>query len=712
MSTNRLPFLHRVFPFLRWFPLPPGALRADLVAGVTVSLVLVPQSMAYAQLAGLPPYYGLYAAFLPVLVGALWGSSKQLATGPVAMVSILTGSALVQFAAPGADTYIALAIVLAFMVGFIQFSLGMLRLGAIVSFISHPVIVGFTNAAALIIGLSQLNKLLGVSIGRSGSFLADIWGVLEQIRETHLPTLAMGLSAFALMYGLRRYRPKLPGVLIAVLLTTLLSWATGFERNLQATIADLADEDARALASAYADDTKAIAGIDLAIEDKTTQIQAITGTSARDGQHRLTLDYQVQTLRLERRALESENRLRMRALRRFQLVQSGDPVRLHAAVSEQSGSPGDAVRWRIRQIDGDRLYLSGGGEVVGAVPRGLPEFRMPSITLETLRLLLSSALVIALVGFMEAVSIAKAMATWTRQRVDPNQELIGQGLANIVGSFSQCYPASGSFSRSAVNYSAGAITGMSSVFTALVVLLTLLFLTPLLYHLPQSVLAAVIMLAVVGLLNFSAMRHAWQAHRHDGIAGVVTFAATLIAAPNLDIGILVGAALAIMLFLYRTMAPRMATLGRHADGTLRDAVLNSLPTSEHVVTLRFDGRLYFANVPHFEDALLEATARRPQAKYVLVVADGINEIDASGEEVLRHLHRRFTQAGVTLVFSGFKKQVLDVLRATGLHAEIGEQNLYRTEDQALEDLAARLAAEGRTLEPFMLAPRHDAPTSR
>jgi len=700
--------LRRVLPFLRWFPLPPGALRADLIAGITVSLVLVPQSMAYAQLAGLPPYYGLYAAFLPVLVGALWGSSNQLATGPVAMVSILTGSALVQFASPGAETYVALAIVLAFMVGFVQFALGALHLGAIVSFISHPVIVGFTNAAAIIIGLSQLNKLLGVSVGRSSSFLADIWGVLEQIRETHLPTLAIGVVAFTLMYGLRRYRPKWPGVLIAVLLTTVVSWATGFERNLQATIADLADEDARALAVAYAEDTKTILGIDRAIEAKTTEMQATKGSTARDEQHRLTLDYQVQTLRLERRALESENRLRVRALRRFHFVQSAEGGGLHAAGSSVAGTSTDNVRWRIQKLAGDRLLLTGGGEVVGEVPRGLPEFQIPSITLETVRMLLSSALVIALVGFMEAVSIAKAMATWTRQRIDPNQELIGQGLANIVGSFSQCYPASGSFSRSAVNFSAGAVTGMSSVFTAVVVLVTLLFLTPLLYHLPQSVLAAVIMLAVVGLINFRAMKHAWQAHRHDGIAAVVTFAATLIAAPNLDVGILVGAALAIVLFLYRTMAPRVAVLGRHPDGTWRDAARHALPTSEHVVTLRFDGPLYFANVPHFEDALLEAAARKPQAKFVLVVADGINEIDASGEEVLRHLHSRFQQAGITIVFSGLKKQVLDVMRATGLYAQISEQNMFRTREHALADIDVRIAAESNKLGSFMHAPRGEA----
>jgi SulP family sulfate permease len=707
MKAISSPLLLRLFPFLRWFPLPPGALRADLVAGVTVSLVLVPQSMAYAQLAGLPPYYGLYAAFLPVLVGALWGSSNQLATGPVAMVSILTGSTLVQFAAPGAEHYIALAVALSFMVGVMQFALGALRLGAIVSFLSHPVIVGFTNAAAIIIGLSQLNKLLGVSVGRSDSFLADIWGVLQQAGDIHAPTLAMGLGAFALMYTLRRRWPKLPGVLIAVALATLLSWATGFERNIEATIADIADADARALATEYASTARSIATLEKRIDAQATEIKTAAAVAKPDALHRLTLDYQLQTLRLEKRALESENRLRSRALRRFHFVQAGEPARLHSAQSPQPGTGADAVRWRIQRISGERLLLAGGGEVVGRVPEGLPEVRLPPITIETMSLLLSSALVITLVAFMEAISIAKAMATRTRQRIDPNQELIGQGLANVVGSMTQCYPASGSFSRSAVNLSAGAVTGMSSVFTVLVVLITLLFLTPLLYHLPQSVLAAVIMLAVVGLIDFGAIRHAWQAHRHDGIAAVVTFVATLLAAPHLDVGILIGGALALVLYLYRTMAPRVAILGRHADGTLRDAALHGLPASEHVVIIRFDGQLYFANVPYFEDAVLEAAAKHPRAKFVLVVGDGINEIDASGEEVVRHLQRRLAESGITMVFSGLKKQVLDVMRATGLFDAIGERHLFRTEDMALAAIRDRLAADDLPLEAFLLPGRRE-----
>ena len=308
---------------------------------------------------------------------------------------------------------------------------------------------------------------------------------------------------------------------------------------------------------------------------------------------------------------------------------------------------------------------------------------------------LSSALVISLVGFMEAISIAKAMSAKTRQRIDPNQELIGQGLANLIGAFSQSYPVSGSFSRSAVNLNAGALTGMSSVFTGIFVLLTLLFLTPLLYHLPQAVLAAVIIMAVIGLVNFGAIKHAWQASRHDGIAAIVTFVVTLAVAPHLDTGILIGAGLAIVLYLLRTMTPRVAILGRHHDGTLRDARVHNLPASGIVTAVRFDGRLYFANVSFFEDAILEAVAANPGAHHLLVVASGINELDASGEEVMRHVVQRLRDNGISVVFSGLKKQVVDVMRATGLLEHIGAGNLYSTDDEALAAIHNAAAVSGQ-----------------
>jgi SulP family sulfate permease len=568
--------LHRFFPFLSWFPLKRKALRADLIAGITVAMVLVPQSMAYAQLAGMPPYYGLYAAFLPVMIGAMWGSSHQLATGPVAMVSLLTGTMLIGFAAPATDQFIALAILLALMVGVMELTLGLLRLGAIINFLSHPVIVGFTNAAAIIIALSQLDKLLGVPARRSGSFLADVWELLRQAGDTHWLTLLVGIGAFAIMWLLRKYAPRWPGVLIAVAATTLASWQIGFEKA--------------------------------------------------------------------------------------------------------------------------------GGTVVGVIPAGLPELAVPQLNGETIMLLLSTAFVITLVGFMEAISVAKAMATRTRQRIDPNQELIGQGLANVVGSFCQSFPVSGSFSRSAVNLTAGAATGMSSVVTGVIVLATLLAFTSLLYHLPQSVLAAIIMMAVVNLVNLDAIRHIWKAQRHDGLVAATTFAATLVLAPHLDTGILIGAALAIVLYLYRTMRPRVVVLGRHADGTLRDATLHDLRTSKHLIAIRFDGSLYFANVPYFEDAVLDQVARNPEARYLLIVGDGINELDASGEEVIRHLVQRLRDGGVTLVFSGLKHQVLQVIERTGLREVVGAENLFRTEDLALEAIRSAVGAGKLPPEDFLLKP--------
>ncbi|MGH8670914.1 MAG: SulP family inorganic anion transporter, partial [Burkholderiales bacterium] len=241
----------RYFPFLSWFPPDRSTLRADLVAGITVALVLVPQSMAYAQLAGLPAYYGLYAAFLPVIVGALWGSSRQLATGPVAMVSLLTGAALAPLAATGSEQLVAMAILLALMVGIIQLSLGLFKLGLVVNFLSHPVVIGFTNAAAIIIALSQLNKLLGLSSGRSEHFFVDIWGVLVQLGETHWPTLMMGLLAIGMLMAFKRFWPRAPGVLITVAITTLLSWAIGYEHNTAASIEQTRDPEVRLSIESY-----------------------------------------------------------------------------------------------------------------------------------------------------------------------------------------------------------------------------------------------------------------------------------------------------------------------------------------------------------------------------------------------------------------------------------------------------------------------------
>ena len=691
--------LKRIFPFLRWFPLNGEALRADLMAGITVALVLIPQSMAYAQLAGLPAYYGLYAAFLPVAVASLWGSSHQLGTGPVAVVSLLTASSLAVLAAPGSDQFIALAIMLALLVGIIQLLLGVFKLGVIVNFLSHPVIVGFTNAAAIIIALSQLSKLFGVPMGRSEHFINDIVGVIKLIGDTHMPTLAMGVLAIAIMWSVRKYAPKLPGVLIAVVVTTLLSWAVGFERNAPGAPEQIADPEVLAVVQQSMAAAKRVDDLNTQIAERSAALKTARKASGEESVQVVQMEAELGLARIEVHAAEDAFAKEKAALRHLQLARSTDASGATLAIYRANQAPQgvvlDETRYRLRKLNANGFTLVGGGEVVGVIPAGLPSIKMPTFSLDALGSLLSAALVISLVGFMEAISIAKAIAAKTRQRLDPNQELIGQGLANVVGSFTQAFPVSGSFSRSAVNMNSGAKTGMSSVITALIVLVALIFLTPLLYHLPQAVLAAIIIMAVIGLVNFQAVKHAWQASRHDGIAAVVTFFATLAFAPHLDKGIMVGAGLALGLYLYRTMSPRVAILGRYKDGTLRDIHVNpDLPTSKHMVAIRFDGSLYFANVAYFEDAVLEAVANHPDAKYVLVVGDGINQLDASGEEVIHHLVERLHSIGTTLVFSGLKKQVLDVMHATGLFDMIGQDKVFATEELAIAAIYEQLGESG------------------
>lgn len=680
----------RFLPFLRWFPLTSTNLKLDFLAGITVALVLIPQSMAYAQLAGMPAYYGLYAAFLPGIIAAMWGSSSQLSTGPVAVVSLLTASTLAPLAAAGTAQFIALAILMALMVGIIQLGLGIFKLGVIVNFLSHPVVVGFTNAAAIIIALSQLNKVLGVSMGRSEHFAQDFWGVLQQIGELHLPTLLMGCSAFALMWGMKRYTPKLPGVLAAVVLATVISWYIGFEHNEKGKVEGIVDNGVKTLANNFASTEIKIEELTITLSTKSSDLKLRKKVANIDRQRIAALSYEIELLQLEIKEAAELNRNISRSLRKFIFEQvpasQTQAAKLYLSGQVPKEEVPDGYRWRIKKISKGELNLIGGGEVVGSVPAGLPDINVPAFSWDMLTSLLSGALVIALVGFMEAVSMAKAMAAKTKDKINPNQELIGQGLGNIVGSFSQAYPSSGSFSRSAVNLNAGAKTGMSSVFAGLFVVLTLLFLTPLLYHLPQAVLAAVIMMAVTGLINFKAIKHAWQTHTHDGIAAIVTFVATLALAPHLDQGIVIGAGIAIILYLYRTMKPRVAILGRHQDGTLRDAKLHNLPMSDYVIAIRYDGSLYFANVSYFEDTVLEAVSKNHLAKHILIMANGINQLDASGDEVIHHLVERLRSNNIRIVFCGVKKQVLNVMDRSGLTKLIGNENIFADENAALESI--------------------------
>jgi SulP family sulfate permease len=548
--------------FGHWLHIRHRTFHDDLIAGLTVTLVAIPQSLAYAQLAGVPAYYGLYAAFLPTIVAAMIGSLPQLSTGPAALTALLTAASIAPLAAHGSETFIADVVLLALIAGTFQIVFGLVRLGVLLNFLSHPVLMGFINAAALIIGLSQLPTLLGIPSNQSEHFLADIWQVMSHLNATHGVSLAFGISAICMLVAFKSYSKRFPGVLLTVVLLTIVS----------------------------------------------------------------------------------------------------------------------------AQID----YAGMGGAVVGAVPSGMPSFSIPTGSWATVITLLPAGFVLALISFMEATSSAKVIAIKTRQQWDENRELVAQGCAKVASALSHSIPVSASFSRSALNTTAR--TRMAAVVAALGVLLTMLFFTSLLYHVPKPALAAIIMVAVIGLIDLRAISTAWRANRDDGIAALVTFVATLGFAPFIQNGIITGIMLSLGLLLYRMMRPRVAVLGLDANGELRDARLFGLaPLRAEIGAVRFDGSLHFVTGSYFEDALVRLERENARLRFVLVKCSGINDIDASGIEVLRSLGDRFRKNGIVLTLSELKWQVQNVLDRTGLTDIIGKENIFATDESALAELNRRLA---------------------
>ncbi len=682
--------LTRIFPFLGWFKgYDMAALRADGIAGLTVALVLIPQSMAYAQLAGMPAYYGLYASFLPPLVAALFGSSRQLATGPVAVVSLMTSASLEPLATAGSEGYIAYAILLALMVGLFQLALGVLRLGLVVNFLSHPVVNGFTNAAAIIIASSQLSKMFGVYVDKADHHYETIMRVVQDaFHYTHWPTLGMGVLAFAVMVGLKRINPRIPNVLVAVVITTTLSWAVGFNHDAKVSIDAVQSPEIR---DNIANFNAAVEGLDvLALE--RTDINNLLDKAKSAGDAVAVLDAEhdlsVINVRIGRLKHEAHNlRTSLRAAL-FDGVEASDgTLAFFPQGALPEGVVPDGRTWRLKvgntQIDTEGMKMMGGGAVVGVVPSGIPSITAPKLDLKVMLHLLPFAAIISLLGFMEAISIAKAMAAKTGQRLDPNQELIGQGLGNILGACGKSYPASGSFSRSAVNLQAGAFSGLSSVFTSLMVVVVLLFFTPLLYHLPQAVLAAVIMMAVIGLINASGFIHAWKAQWYDGAISIISFLCTLAFAPHLDKGIMVGVGLSLGVFLYKSMRPRVATLSRSEDKSLRDATASGLRECRHIALVRFDGPLFFANASFLEDQINERMMDNDKLRHIIIVANGINDMDASGEEALSLIVDNVRAAGLDISLCGVNEAVMAVLERTHLLEKIGQGNVYPTMETAI-----------------------------
>ncbi len=690
-TQKKTSLINNLFPFLRWFPLTKSGLRADFIAGITVALVLIPQSMAYAQLAGLPVVYGLYASFIPVIVASLWGSSNQLHTGPVAMLSLMSAAALMSFATPGTTDFIQLSIMLALMVGVLRFALGVFRLGAIVNLLSSPVIVGFTNAAALIIGLSQLSKVIGVPFPRSDSYLSDLWNVLTQVTEVHWMTLAFSIGALVLMQGLRKISSAIPGVLIAVVLATVISAVVGFEEKTTVSPAQIQDVQTVDTINTYAQTKTTIAELTTAIANNTQRAQALEETNELENiKQAEALRAEAHVFQYQLDKLKSENNARRIELHSMTLLaeSNSESLTLYPGKSVPAGVETTEETWRFSSIDGNNIELSSGGAVVGNIPQGLPEFNVPEIRPDLILALLPAALVMALIGFMEATSISKAIAATTGERVDTSKELVGQGLANIAGSFFGSYTVSGSFSRSAVAAKTGAKTGIFAIISALSVVLVLLFFTSYLYHLPQAVLAVIVMMAVFSLIRISPLVHAWKADRVSAIIGVITFFATLLMAPAIANGILLGVVLTVLHFLIRTMKPRAEVVSRKSDGTLGGMTAHQLePISKYFVPLRFDGSLTFINVAYFEDMILEAHSKFPQAKTMLIVGSGINDIDASGEEKIREIAENLKDSGVHLAFSGLKHQVYKVMKDCGLVEELGQDSFFKDKETALNTLA-------------------------
>lgn len=690
--------MRRIFPFLGWVKdVNPTTLRLDFIAGLTVALILIPQSMAYAQLAGMPAYYGLYAALLPPILAALFGSSRQLATGPVAIVSLMTNAALAPLATAGSHAYIGYAILLALIVGGFQLLLGVLRLGLVVNFLSHPVVNGFTNAGAIIIATSQLPKIFGVQVDNAQHHYETVYRVMEAaIAYTHWPTLGLGVLAFGIMYGLRRVNPKIPNVLVAVAITTTISWAIGFEDNQKVPLRALMAQGVQQQVNRF---NTAVREIDrLNAERSALSPEIATAETAYGAYAKETLDLKHRSLLISLRMEELKEQVHRHrtVLRSYLFAQVKDPrggLEFYPRDRVPANLQTDGHTWRIKVgnqvLDANGLVMLGGGAVVGTVPRGLPAFSMPKLDMKVMLYLLPSAAIISLLGFMEAISIAKAMAAKTGQRLDPNQELIGQGLANVLGAFGKSYPVSGSFSRSAVNIQSGAVTGLSSAFTALTVAVVLLFFTPLLYYLPQSVLAAVIMMAVLGLINISGFIHAFKAQWYDGLFSVITFVATLVTAPHLDRGIMIGVALSLGMFLYKSMRPKITTLSMYPDRSYRSARDFGLKECRHIAMIRFDGSLFYANAGYLEEQISALMRSKSELKHILIVSNGINDMDASGEEMLSLIVDRVRSAGYDISFSGVNEKVLAVMKRTHLDAKIGEENYFPTMHEAVEMIHVR-----------------------
>lgn len=567
----------RYLPALGWLPAyRRDDLSGDLIAGVITAILLVPQAMAYSLLAGLPPEVGLYASIAPPILYAFFGSSRALAVGPVAVASLMVAHALTTIAPPGSPDYTTAALTLASMVGLVLTAMGLARLGFLANFLSHPVMSGFTSAAAIVIAFSQLKHLFGVDAPsnlRIDQLLLHLW---QHLTDVKIVTLAISLCAIAALLFTRRH------------LETLL-----VRLGLPRSLADL-------------------------------------------------------------------------------LVKAA-PLTLVAVTTMIAGL------WQL-----DR---TGGLAVAGDIPAGLPPLTMPSFDARTWTSLASAAVLIALVSFVESVAIAKALASRRRQKIDPDQELVGLGIANLGAGFTGGSPVCGGFSRSVVNFSAGANTQLAAIVTAGLIALTVTFFTPLFYYLPQAVLAAIIIVSILGLVDVAPLVKSWRYDKADAVSLMVTFGAVLI--EGIEVGILTGAALSILLYLWRTSRPHIAIVGRVGTSEhFRNVKRHSVTTWPNLLLIRVDESLYFANTRYLEDHLLAAVAERSKIEHVVLICSAINVIDGSALESLETLVRQLRSSGVTLHLAEVKGPVMDKLQRSDLLEKLEPGRVFLSTDNAVSALAA------------------------
>lgn len=570
-------FIRQYLPILDWLPgYSRQSLTSDGMAGLIVAIMLVPQGMAYALLAGLPPEVGLYASILPLILYGLLGSSRALAVGPVAIVSLMVASTVGAFAESGSADYLTAALLLAALSGVILLTMGLLRLGFLVNFLSHPVISGFTSAAALVIGFSQLKHLLGFNIPRSHLITETIEHAITNISQLNSVTFA--IAAFSL--GL------------------LLFWKSGVPRLLKAS--GLVEGIANPLAKA---------GPLIAVLIATVSV------------------------------------------------------------------------WFFG------LNGASGVAIVGEIPAGLPPFSVPVFDLALVQELLPAAALISMVGFLESVSVAKSLASKRRQKIDANQELVALGAANIGAAVTSGYAVTGGFSRSMVNFTAGAVTPMASIITAALIALTVVLLTPLLYFLPKATLAAVIVVAVASLVDFKTFKDSWLYNKADAVSLVATFGAVLTL--GVEMGIVAGAVISIVLYLWRTSRPHMAIVGRVGQSEhFRNVLRHEAQTDPKVLMVRVDESLYFANTAYLEDQLLAHVADNAEIDHLVLIMNAVNFIDASALETLETLSHQLQDSGVTMHMAEVKGPVMDRLDRVEFKHHLGQGNIYLSSHEAAIDLAS------------------------